>query len=416
MNNAFTISGSSTSYTILNGYDFSDNALATGEILYADMGFYQDFGYGGSYDDICTAMTSFFSQYGIAVNFPPNDYFVGNIVDDSIDAQKIFSCSNKLVSRGNEWNDPIAVVFEGTEFTNMREFINPTDDTDNLATEEINAYGNTTGNIVNSGHVAIQGNRIYYASLSRSGIYSMNTDGSDRYKLNDDVALYINVVGDRIYYSNSGDGNFYSINTDGTDKQKLSSERASYVNVVGDRIYYSGDGGSLYCMNTDGTNERKLHDRGDNINVVDDKIYYTSDGGIYSMNTDGTDRRKVNDDEPRYINVVDDKIYYAISSFASDDGIYSINTDGTNRQKLSDDNAWHINVAGDRIYYIDIGNMSDAKIYSIKTDGTDKLKLSDESINIAFNYINIVDGRVYYGGDNGLCSIKTDGTDKRVEQ
>ena len=70
-----------------------------------------------------------------------------------------------------------------------------------------NTVGNTPGNIVNGGIVAIQGDWICYCNFGDDWkLYTVRIDGSGRKKINDDETWFINVVGDRIYYGNRSDG------------------------------------------------------------------------------------------------------------------------------------------------------------------------------------------------------------------
>lgn len=273
-----------------------------------------------------------------------------------------------------------------------------------------------TSKVVNNcGNSAIQGDRIYYANSYDNGtLYSMNTDGSDNRKLNNDWTPWFYVSGDRIYYQNGKDGmKIYVMNTDGSGSQKLNDDDSGNINVIGDMIYYSNtnDDFTLYSMKTDGSDRKKLN--GDNplyMNVVGDRIYYSVElsgiKGIYSVKTDGTDRIKLTDDNIYLMNVADGWIYYNNEN----DGhkLYAIRTDGSDRHKLSDDYALSINVVDDRIYYI---KGDEWKIYSINTDGGDRKLLSDDSAE----WLVASDSRIYYTitGAN-IYSMNIDGSDKQL--
>ena len=278
------------------------------------------------------------------------------------------------------------------------------------------ARGNTSGNILNYGHAAIQGDRIYYSNANDNGyMYAIKTDGTDNKKLNDDVSAYINVAGDLIYYCNSSDGRkLYTMKTDGTDKQKLNDDWSYFITVIGDLIYYSNgdDDWKPYTMKTGGTDRKKLNDDMSSfINVENGRIYYCNDsdnGKLYTIKINGKDRKKLSDDVAMWLNVVGNRIYY---SNDSDDGkLYTIKTNGKDRKKLSDDAALWLNVANDRIYY---HNVSDGgKLYTIKIDGSDRKKLNDDvSLNI-----HVVGDRIYYfnGDDYKQYTMKTDGTDRQI--
>ena len=286
--------------------------------------------------------------------------------------------------------------------------------TSELETAQSNPPVITSKVVNNCGNCAIQGDRIYYANSYDNGtLYSMNTDGSDNRKLNDDWTSWLYVSGDRIYYQNGKDGKIYAMNTDGSGQQKLSDDDSGNINVAGDRIYYSNndDDFTLYSMNTDGSDRKKLN--GDNplyMNVVGDRLYYSGElsgsKGIYSVKTDGTDRIKLTDDNPYRMIVADGWIYYNNEN----DGykLYAIRTDGSDRHKLNDDYALSINVVDDLIYYKD-GN--EGKIYRINTDSSDRKLLSGDSAD----WLIVGNNRIYYTitGAN-IYSMNTDGSDKRL--
>lgn len=273
---------------------------------------------------------------------------------------------------------------------------------------------NTSKVVYNCGNCAIQGEKIYYTNSYDNGtLYSMNTDGSDNRKLNNDWTPWFYVSGDRIYYQNGIDGmKIYVMNTDGSGRQKLNDDDSGNINIIGDRIYYSNtdDGFTLYSMNLDGSDRKKLN--GDiplYMNVVGDRIYYSGElsgsKGIYSVKTDGTDRIKLTDDNPYLMTAAEGWIYYN----NEDDGskLYAIRTDGSSRHKLNDDYALSINVVDDRIYY---KNGNEGKIYSINMDGGDRKLLSDDSAD----WLVVGDSRIYYTiTGTVIYSMNIDGSDKQ---
>jgi len=194
------------------------------------------------------------------------------------------------------------------------------------ASTVLNVYGNTSGNIANKGVAAIQGNRIFYSDSGFStskGIYAVNTNGGDRQKLSDDMAMYINVVGDRIYFRNNSDsGSLYVMKTDGSGIRQLTDGEAHHVNVVDDRIYYCDDyyGGNLYTMNINGGDKQLLtNDIADSINVVGNRIYYSNyndNQNLYVMDLNGGSKQKLSDERStNNINIVSDWLFYCAVNF-----------------------------------------------------------------------------------------------------
>ncbi len=225
------------------------------------------------------------------------------------------------------------------------------------------------------------------------------------------------VQGGRIYFSNKYDnGTLYRINIDGSDKRKLNDDCSSRFCVSGDQIYYenSSDGSKLYSITIDGNDRRKLSD--DKLvsifwNVYDGRIYYSNHNDadcLYSIKADGSDRKKLSDDSPLYMNVYGDRIFYYGSK--GNKGIYSLKTNGSEKIKLSDDEPFRIVVVGDWIYY---PNTKDSyKLYAMRTNGSDRHKVSDD---YAPN-MSVVNNRIYYqkGDDWRIFSVKTDGSDRQL--
>ena len=290
----------------------------------------------------------------------------------------------------------------------------------------INIHGNTSGNIINFGKAAIQGEWIYYGN---DGLFKVRVDDTEKTKLSEDNANNINVVGDWIYYSASTGVNYmvgiYKIRTDGTEKTKLDefgTMAMPLLNVIGDWIYYVGsteEGHALCKIRTDGTGKTAIiHGDGEkwgvpfSNNIIGDWIYYNAFDGmndtLLRIRTDGTERTVIKYEEDfafvRYI-VVGDWLYY--SGYNSE--IRKINTDGSQIIKVNDDNSDNINVVGDWIYYT---NESDGgKIYRIHIDGSQRTKLNDDNSD----HINIVGDWIYYNViDDGMYKMRTDGTGREL--
>ncbi|MDF2843509.1 MAG: hypothetical protein K0R00_1935 [Herbinix sp.] len=220
---------------------------------------------------------------------------------------------------------------------------------------------------------------------------------------------------EKIYFLNGYDnGTLYSMNINGSDKRKLNYVWTTWFYVSSDQIYYqNGQDGKIYVMNIDGSGQQKLNDyEFRNFKFVDDRIYYSNDDDeytLYSMNTDGSDRMKLNNDMPTCMNVFGDRIYYS-NNLYGDHGIYSVKTDGTDRIRLNNDSVSLMIVVDGWIYY---HNEDDGyKLYAIRTDGSDRHKLNDDQ---ALN-INVFDDRIYYFNekDSKSYSINTEGGDKQL--
>ena len=217
------------------------------------------------------------------------------------------------------------------------------------------------------------------------------------------------VQDDMIYYSNSRDGGkLYAINKDGSNNIKLCDDNAHFINVIGDWIYYCNwdDIGKPFAIQTDGNGRTKIND--DDaiwLCVLNNRIYYVSLNGfeqeIYTVKTDGSDKVKLGNGA--MINVVGDRIYY------EDNGLYSMKIDGSDQQKHSDVLVSCFNVDDDRIYYCDLHNNN---LYVMRTDGSDVRKLTDD---VSWQ-INVFDGRIFYSNNakgHRLYSVNIDGSGRQ---
>jgi hypothetical protein len=201
--------------------------------------------------------------------------------------------------------------------------------------------GNTSANIFNSGIAAIQGEWIYYRNVSDSGkLYKMKTDGTEKVKLSDDSAYYINVIGDYVYYNgwDSKSNRLYKIKTDGTERIALNDVNSWYVNVIGDWVYYmNANDSAVYRMKTDGTGNKKLIDNCRTFSIVNDWIYYQrsidsvfwselGEDKLCKMRTDGTNNQVVVDEYfSHYLRYVDNNLIYQVADGKADIIIGDIN-------------------------------------------------------------------------------------------
>lgn len=305
---------------------------------------------------------------------------------------------------------------------------------------EINIYGNTSGNLINGGLVAQQGNWLFYIDTNKdtgnTELCKMHLDGTNKtIVLNPCNANSINVIGDWVYCERQyGSQNYYNkVRTDGTGFD-IPIEPANIRNlyVVGDWIYYMNvDDGLLYKMRTDGTEKSGIC--GDGIGdfcVVDDTIYYENynlDGNciIKSVRTDGTNEKILVDEKgsASSITISEGWIYYEKVEGTTLENIavslQAISTDGSNRKELLDNTTDFVsyNVSGDWIYCID----SNYSCFKIRTDGTEKTTIATDIATFPNFFAPLFvfgDWIYFYNLDAGsvnaaLYKMRTDGTDKQ---
>jgi len=247
-----------------------------------------------------------------------------------------------------------------------------------------------------------------------------------------------------IYYT-ANDDCFYKVREDGTQKMKLSDKRASYINIIDGWIYcnyvhdvHNANKFGFYKMRTDGSEETLVFDDfATFVNVSDGWIYYGDNygetdkrTGIYKVRLDGSGKKQLTSGVyPFYLNVSGDMIYYIGEAYSygefdvsSYGDLYGVRTDGKGNKLIYKaeevGGIGGINVVGEWIYYAEkAGNLC-----KMRTDGTEKTVLkAGEAISPDGNYVNVAGGWVYYEGDyydgdygvspRALYKIRTDGTE-----
>jgi hypothetical protein len=184
-------------------------------------------------------------------------------------------------------------------------------------------------NVANNGQLAVQGDWIYMNPerkyFESSQLVKRKLDSSEEVKLSEDNAAYINIEGDWLYYtipSQNDPGGIYKIKTDGTGRAQIFAGHAEKLWVMNGWIYYMHitNGGGYYWtdgihrMKTDGTEDQVILAKDQNSSfsgffLDGDTIYYVKQNSLFRMNLDGSDNRKLREDVTRAV-VIDGWIYY----------------------------------------------------------------------------------------------------------
>ncbi len=157
-----------------------------------------------------------------------------------------------------------------------------------------------------------------------------------------DVVDYYAVIDDSKYLC--------KIHMDGTGWTRLTWEEFHSANVgyyiEGDWIYYS-DGGAIYRMATDGSQDTKIFEEGGHsMNVADGWIYYLHGVGdwetsIRKVRTDGSEPSVICENSGPFfsivydLNIVGEWIYF-IHRSSDYNSLYRVRTDGTELEVVSD--------------------------------------------------------------------------------
>lgn len=288
-----------------------------------------------------------------------------------------------------------------------------------------NTIGNTPSNSNQWGHVAAQGNWVYYSNSNYNHyLYKMRKDGSEKQILTEDSALAINVVGEWIYYTNedgSGDGGLYKIRIDGSQKTKIHSSINYFVHVANGWIYTSNTvtNRKIYRMKTDGTEKTLIcSDSCDDICIIGDWIYYTNRNNnfIYKIRTDGSSKSKVHSDFIGYDMAADGSTIVATDIYE----YFKINTDGSGLLGYKEDNKQKsfLNANNGWVYFIEHDfNSQDTEVsafYKMRYDTSEKTKILDLNFkNHANFFINVAGDWLYFPNDEDgdyLYRVKTNGT------
>lgn len=247
-------------------------------------------------------------------------------------------------------------------------------------TDEVEAESTST---------AYQKNRIYKMSLDGKELRVIN-DGNFS---NEGVSIY--VVRDRIYYVGEN-YNIYSMDTEGGDRKRINDNQTGFVGITDKYILYNDYAENpkneydfvTYIMNLDGSNPRMVNGkRLYNPNIIGDTIYYVNseNNAIHKVNVDGSGDQKIYDSKAYNMNVQGDWIYYLDYKDENSDDIvciHKVKTDGTEHQIIVEMENYtsFINILDDWIYYTDHSDNS-YYINLIKTDGSDILTLYEYNFN-----------------------------------
>ena len=239
--------------------------------------------------------------------------------------------------------------------------------------QETNTIGNSIATIMAGGHLAIQGNYIFYSD--QEGLFKIPFDMGERTLISSYFVENINVIGEWIYFTIPDRYGIFRIRTDGTDKEELTESRRTRTLLV------------TYEM-----------------------IYFTSEGIIYGMDLEGYHRQALS---PAHLSTsafdLDDEwIYFTVRSIAGDflpeHGLYKVRHDGTDYQQILEIPLRHYPfiVHDGWIYFLHIHDglleLSGNGLYRVSTDDSGNVELI-----YAFNsrmqplaYLNIIDDVIYF--------------------
>ncbi|MCR5127347.1 MAG: DUF5050 domain-containing protein [Lachnospiraceae bacterium] len=243
----------------------------------------------------------------------------------------------------------------------------------------------------------------------------------------------------KVYFSNPYDGGtIYVMNSDQTDIRKLVSGSDSFINAAGGYIYYfstsasdqSGlgyvrNGRGIYRVDAAGkTNVLLARVTTDSCMLFGSRVYYTNFGEnpanedvalvtVDSVSINGKDNTTHTKDHPKLGCAADGMIYYA--GMEKDHHLYAMSPEGRDPVEVCSLNMYLPIVSGDNVFFLDMDDQLRLKCYSLTNDSV--RTISNETIDSYNLYGDII----YYqtvdmtgGSDYALKRIRVDGSGEEV--
>ncbi len=234
---------------------------------------------------------------------------------------------------------------------------------------------------------------------------------------------------DKVYFANSYDGNsLYMMDPDETNIKKISTASVKNLLAGGEYLYFfqtgasgaSGLGGirtpkSFVRCRLDGTKGYyMLRSTVSKAQLVNNYLYmmgYYDDGGVrfFKLKIDNSDEVNLADYLVNPASAVDGQIYYVDT--VSSHNLYRLNTANDASSMVLSGNFWDPIVDGNYIYYLDLENDYQLRRYSMSSNEIEIL--SDERIE----FFNEGYGYIYYQtmGENAhLGVMNNNGNNPRV--
>ncbi|MCL2386131.1 MAG: DUF5050 domain-containing protein [Defluviitaleaceae bacterium] len=292
-------------------------------------------------------------------------------------------------------------------------------------------YGNTSGNLTNSGFVAEYGDYIFYIMPVRHEYMMWQGDlirenvntGETRILASGERQSFINVYNGWVYFVQPEVGQpiLYRVRLDGTELTRLIDKcitdrnQISGMTVSEGWIYIAYTTG-IYRLPAEGGEVEQIHGFADIPNprrmqpiltVYNGWIYYRSaetEWRVYKMRLDGTEITPITEDVNFAFQIANGRIFYIQSGEWQ---IKSINLDGTNRQRVGEVGVFAINVTDEWIYFI-----TKDGVHKMRLDATESqiiqardMAIIPSGIGIAGDWLYFLDGG-QPGGDSPLRTYR----------
>ncbi len=268
------------------------------------------------------------------------------------------------------------------------------DGADNITVPE-GSYSENVGNTVNGGYVVEYDDGYLFGGTK--DVDELTFIGKDGAKKTDDGFFReMAVRGNELYYVNGRPGYVGKLSLDTFEKESVAHKSAGNLVLYCDRLYYRvsslSNFGEIYAADLSDTENSSvlIADKVMNFCISGSKIYYCNmaDGNtLWSMNLDGSDKKKISD-------------IYAVSLVCDAEYLYCADfTDGTLKsyrisdgevKVLTDDNCRGLTLRNGKLFYV---NRSDGRsLWAINTDGTEAMKFADGIVD----EVVALDGKVFF--------------------
>ena len=230
----------------------------------------------------------------------------------------------------------------------------------------------------------------------------------------------------KVYFSNSYEnGSLYVMNNDETEIKKLNDLNVFSINVGGDYIYFgqgssrfSGEGFGIFRTKP-GLMRSKLNGKDmktmlsfpiTTATLAANEIIYQSGSQLFRMGTDGENDRQLSSININPSSYVNGTIYYA--NAGKDHFVYALDVASGYSSVVFEANTYNAIYEGGYIYYLDLGNNYRLCRYSIY-DHTIEILTSDR-----VDFYNIGYGVIFYQKNSptepALVRMNLDGSDQEI--
>lgn len=289
--------------------------------------------------------------------------------------------------------------------------------------------GNTAGNLYNAGLFCENNGTVFFANPDdHNRLYSMDSNGKNLKKLNNDSVMYINADSNYVYYVRNNtkdnvDYSFFSYNNNslcrvsrsGGDAAILDEAPCIYASLLGNYIYYlhydTETATTLYRVKIDGKELKQVFPYYVfNCSTLGEYFYYNgmqNDSNVYQYDTsNGTDSLYYSCNAYKPIVTDDSDLFYM--DVDNNYALVHANPNSKEPDTLTTDSLDCYNVYGSYIFYQKYSK-KDPAFCMIKNDGSEKKELASgtyTNINITSYYIYFRD---YYSGETFYTSTNKPG-------